>query len=202
MKLHLCCGARNEKGWINLDLDPPADVRHDVRTGLPYGDGTFTHIYSEHAIEHFTKAQGLALLMECQRTLQPGGALRLSTPDLRYLVALYGSASRSLDPHQWTSAEMNAAHNNGREAVFAAGRATLRAYKEVGFVAETPAQLINEGMRNWGHFYLYDEMELELVLKAAGFKRVRRAEYQKTTVPEMITEGRPDCNELIMEAVK
>ncbi len=199
-KLHLCCGARNEPGWINMDRDPPADIRHDVRVGLPYEDESFTHIYSEHAIEHFTKAEGLQLLRECRRVLKPGGVLRLSTPDLRYLVALYTSASRSLDPHQWGSGEMNAAANHGRESVFAAGRATLRAYKDVGFVAESPAQLINDGMRNWGHLYLYDEMELEIALKASGFKRVRREQYQKTAVPEMITEGRPDCNELIMEA--
>lgn len=78
MKLHLCCGSRLEKGWCNLDMDPPADVRHDVRAGLPFPDEHFSHIYSEHAIEHFTAAEGLALLRECKRVLKPGGKDRKS----------------------------------------------------------------------------------------------------------------------------
>jgi len=189
MRLHLCSGARIEPGWINLDMDPPAEVRHDVRAGLPFPDEHFSHIYSEHAIEHFTSQQGVALLRECKRVLKPGGALRLSTPDLRCLAALYQQACKLAD--------------TGLDAFGTQIQSNpLRFYEKVGFIAMTPAQLINQGMRDWGHLHLYDEFELSLALSVAGFRHARRQTYQRTDVPDMIVEGRPDCNELIMEAVR
>lgn len=187
LKLHLCSGARLEPGWVNLDADPPADIRHDVRLGLPYEDNTFERIYCEHAIEHFTSEQGVALLKECWRVLAPGGALRFSTPDLRLLAHLYIKGC-ALDDTGLIGANVTS-H-------------PLRHYEAVGFVPETPAQLINEGMRRWGHLYLYDELELTLALRAAGFRVIRRARHGETTIPGMVTEGRPNCGELIVEASK
>ncbi len=187
MKLHLCCGSRIEPGYINLDADPPADVRHDVRLGLPFRDEHFTHIYCEHAIEHFDSQQGLALLRECWRVLVPGGSLRFSTPDLRALTTLYTRAVALADTGLLEASVVS--H-------------PLRFYEAVGFMPATPAQLINEGMRRWGHLYLYDEFELSLALKTAGFKSSTKQAYQRTAIPDMIVEGRPWCHELIMEATK
>lgn len=189
MRIHLCCGSRIEPGWCNVDIDPPADVRHDVRLGLPFADESAVMIYSEHAIEHFTSVQGVALLRECKRVLKPGGALRLSTPDLRCLAALYQQACKLSDTG--LDAFGTQVKNN-----------PLRFYEKVGFIALTPAQLINQGMRDWGHLHLYDEFELSLALSVAGFRHARRQTYQRTDVPDMIVEGRPDCHELIMEAVR
>jgi predicted SAM-dependent methyltransferase len=172
---------------VNLDRDPPADIRHDIRSGLPYENEGFTHVYSEHAIEHFTAVEGLSILRECHRVLKPGGTLRLSTPDLRILAALYTRATMLTDTGLLDRVE---------------GINPLRFYESVGFVAETQAQLLNDGMRRWGHLFLYDELEMTILLKAAGFRIVRREMYQHTAVLGMLVEGRPDCKELIMEAVK
>lgn len=39
---------------------------------------------------------------------------------------------------------------------------------------ESRAQLLNEGMRNWGHQFLYDPAELEAALAEAGFRKVAK----------------------------
>lgn len=90
MKLHLGCGTNPIPGWLNIDLDSPMADRHaDLRQPLPFLDATVERIFSEHFIEHITRDEGAALFKECRRVLQPGGVLRLSTPDLRWLVAQY-----------------------------------------------------------------------------------------------------------------
>lgn len=47
----------------------------------------------------------------------------------------------------------------------------------------SPAALMNEGMRAWGHQYMYDQAELERVLRLAGFTRV---EFSPTPHPETL----------------
>jgi len=88
--LHLGCGTNYIKGWINIDLDSKvADKRLDLTKGLPYSGNTISYIYSEHFIEHLSYAEFKKLLFECYRVLAPGGIIRLSTPDLKFVVDCY-----------------------------------------------------------------------------------------------------------------
>lgn len=48
---------------------------------LPFDDGQFTFIFSEHFFEHLPQATGIALMKECWRVLRPGGVLRTVVPD-------------------------------------------------------------------------------------------------------------------------
>lgn len=59
----------------------------DVRQGLRCADGSVELIYIGQAIEHFNRrTEAPALLRECARVLKPGGAIKLTTPDLCQLV--------------------------------------------------------------------------------------------------------------------
>ncbi len=90
MKLHLGCGANYIKGWTNVDLDSPtADAHADLRNPLPYADASVELVFNEHFLEHITREEGIIFLKECSRVLKPGGVFRVSTPDLRWLVAQY-----------------------------------------------------------------------------------------------------------------
>lgn len=90
IKLHLGCGLNHIPSWINMDIDSPvAEINIDLSGDLPYEDESVDFIYAEHFIEHMTRADGLALLKECNRILKPTGILRLSTPNLAYLVEVY-----------------------------------------------------------------------------------------------------------------
>jgi predicted SAM-dependent methyltransferase len=85
-KLHLGSGDLQLPGWINLDTLPyPAvDRVVDLRRGIPYTDAAY--IYAEHFVEHLTPDESLTLLRQCRKALADDGALRLSTPNLDWVL--------------------------------------------------------------------------------------------------------------------
>lgn len=173
-KLHLGSGTVRLEGWINIDLETKADLNLDLRRGLPFADGAARLVYNEHVIEHITVEEGRRCLADWFRVLEPGGVLRVATPDLAYVVERY--------QHDWKD------------------QAWLQ-LPEYAFI-RSRAEMMNVAFRWWGHQYLYDGEELERRLREAGFGTVRRCGYGESPVPELAgLETRPD-SKLIMEAVR
>jgi predicted SAM-dependent methyltransferase len=85
-RLHIGCGQQAIAGWINIDNQglPGVDQVLDVRKGLPFAD--VASIYAEHFLEHLGLEDGLGFLAECRRVLRPDGILRLSTPNLDWVL--------------------------------------------------------------------------------------------------------------------
>lgn len=79
MKLNIGSNAKLMEGWINIDIEPMADVQHDARTPFPYPDNSVFFIFSEHFIEHLNEPEGKLFFKECFRILKPGGVIRTST---------------------------------------------------------------------------------------------------------------------------
>jgi predicted SAM-dependent methyltransferase len=48
---------------------------------LPFEDGKFSFIFSEHFFEHIFLDEAFDLFVECRRVLSPSGILRISVPD-------------------------------------------------------------------------------------------------------------------------
>lgn len=174
LKLHLGCGTVHLDGWVNIDREPGADLRLDIRRPLPFGDGAASLIYHEHLMEHLTMEEGRACLRDWFRLLRPGGVLRIATPDLAYVVERYQG--------QWRD------------------QAWLR-LPEYAFI-QTRAEMVNVAMRWWGHHYLYDGEELERRMREAGFATVRRCALRESAVPELAALETRDDSRLILEGVK
>ncbi|MCH2181945.1 MAG: methyltransferase domain-containing protein [Mariniblastus sp.] len=89
--LNIGCGRTYHPGWLNLDLRStnPDVVEHDITRGIPCPSGTITAVYHSHVLEHLKPEQGVELLKECYRVLQPGGILRVVVPDLERIAYLY-----------------------------------------------------------------------------------------------------------------
>jgi predicted SAM-dependent methyltransferase len=85
MKLNLGSGHRNLVGYTNVDIDPRADVVHDIRR-LPFEDESADEVLSVHAIEHFFRWEVVDILKEWRRVLKPGGKLVLECPDLTKII--------------------------------------------------------------------------------------------------------------------
>jgi len=171
-KLHLGCGSIYKEGWINVDLDAPnADVQHDLTTPLPVGSGTIQFIYTEHFIEHISRQQAVDFLKECRRVLKENGVLRVSTPDLQFLVKCYQLGNISEWGQLWAP--------------------------------DSPCNLMNEGMRSWGHKYLYDISELNRVFLEAGFQIPHRVAWGISSHSELTgIDTRPYHEDLIVEVSK
>jgi predicted SAM-dependent methyltransferase len=86
LRLHIGCGQQSIPGWINIDSKglPGVDQVLDVRRGLPFKNAAA--IYAEHFLEHLALEDGLEFLAECRRVLRPDGILRLSTPNLEWVL--------------------------------------------------------------------------------------------------------------------
>jgi predicted SAM-dependent methyltransferase len=70
-----------------------------------------------------------------------------------------------------------------------------------GWFPETPCQMLNQGVRWWGHLFLYDEQELVRLLSECGYSDIRRVSRGESEHPELCDlESRPDFGDLIVEA--
>lgn len=89
--LNIGCGATFHPDWINLDAAPasPAVRAHDLAEPLPFPDGHLRAVYASHVLEHFDPENGLRLLRECHRVLEPGGVARIVVPDLEAIAKTY-----------------------------------------------------------------------------------------------------------------
>ncbi|MCO8163207.1 glycosyltransferase [Pseudomonas sp. 21LCFQ010] len=91
--LNLGCATHLREGFLNIDLDAKgADFLLDPNKALPWERCTVSGIYSAHLLERLSRNQGIRLLHECRRVLQPGGVIRLITRDLETLVTRYLNA--------------------------------------------------------------------------------------------------------------
>jgi len=76
-------------------------------------------------------------------------------------------------------------------------------WHDVGWNPATPCQMINEGLRLWGHQFVYDERELKQLLQEAGFSEIRQVAWRESTIPCLNKlECRPFHGDLIFEAIK
>jgi predicted SAM-dependent methyltransferase len=175
-RLHLGCGSHILPGWANIDMGDGSIaevIRLDLLEPLPVAAASADFIFSEHLIEHLTPEEGRRLLNECRRLLRPGAVLRISTPDLRAVAETYlsGAVSDWLDP----------------------------AIED--WSPSTPAEMINDLMRHWGHRFLYDFESLGALLREAGAKKVRRCERHESAHAELRgLERRAFHHDLIVEA--
>ncbi|HSM51146.1 MAG TPA: methyltransferase domain-containing protein [Thermoanaerobaculia bacterium] len=87
--LHVGCGRTPLPGWVNVDLQllPGVDVVADATAGLCFRD--VSAAFAEHFLEHLSLDEAIGFLAEVHRVLAPGGWLRLSTPNLEWVLATH-----------------------------------------------------------------------------------------------------------------
>jgi len=192
-RLHIGCGPNVLGGWLNSDLYPHrTDILHlDATKLFPFGDRQFDYVFSEHVLEHIPVDGGMSMLRECFRVLKPGGTLRISTPDLSFLINLYPGAGQLSDLQnsyvEWATA------------------ATVDWPPSCRTVLA-----INDYFRSWGHRFIYDEGTLRAFLERAGFTDIAKCglgESQDEALrglenKQRMPEGFLSLESMILEASK
>lgn len=97
-RLHVGSGASRLAGWVNIDIRgfPGVDLVLDVTRGLPFSE--VEAIYAEHFLEHLALEDALRFLAESHRVLAPGGVIRLSTPNLDWVMRTHYSLGAPGEP--------------------------------------------------------------------------------------------------------
>ena len=113
------------------------------------------YIFSEHVIEHLEFDEAEHMLRQCFRALKAGGRIRLATPDLKQIIALYTQpdADAQREYIRWIMDQF---------------RPQIGEY--------SPAQVINHSFHGWRHKFIYDGETLSAALEKAGFRNIERLE--------------------------
>jgi predicted SAM-dependent methyltransferase len=154
-KLHIGCGSNVLDTWLNSDFSPqtPGIVHLDATQRFPFEDCQFDFVFSEHMIEHISFSQGLVMLSECYRVLKERGKIRISTPDLCFLLELYKADKSDFQKEyiRWSTET---------------------------FIPDAPYDdaifVINNFVRDWGHLFIYDENTMQYALRKARFSQITR----------------------------
>jgi predicted SAM-dependent methyltransferase len=182
-KLQLGAAANIRAGWLNTDLHGYGRgdelVYLDARKRFPLPDGSFDFVFSEHMIEHLTYAEGQHCLRECFRVLRPDGRLRVATPSLARLAALYDRELTDVQ-RQYIDWAVD----------------TLSPEAD----ARLPGVVVNNFFRSWGHRFIYDANTLGHALTSAGFVdveecRVGESSHSELTGLERHLADQPELNE-------
>ncbi len=184
-RLHLGAGPVTLPGWLNTDV-VAGDIYLDLTRRFPLPDRSFAFVFGEHIIEHVGEKAGEDAIAEMLRILRPGGILRLTTPDLRKVLALYEDRNPAIS---------RADYMDFLESI-------------TGKRHDRPAQLLNTFVRMWGHQHIYDEEDLRAKLELAGFAEVARREPGQSPHPmlrELEHHGPPwenDAEAMCLEATR
>ena len=166
-KLHIGCGKNVLPGWLNMDALPllPDVLYFDAARRFFFQDEAFDYIFSEHMIEHISYHHSLNMLAECQRVLKPLGKIRISTPDLNFLVNLYRDDKSELHQRyvKWSA----------------------RAFSNGTVPEDNAVFVINHFVRNWGHRFIYDEKTLREAMLNAGFTNLVKCDLQESEDPAL-----------------
>lgn len=182
MKLEIG-GIEQRPGWVVTNVNAVARNYLDATVRWPLEDASVSHVYADNVIEHITLDQGRVLLAEAYRCLQPGGRIRLVTPDIRAHVELYLQGQAAVE-----------------------GEVGHR-YREKGRLVAHPVDLVRIPIGDFGHHvgYVYDFESLADELQRAGFSTPRQ--YEPGTSDDAVfadLEQRQGHGEaqLVVEAVR
>ncbi len=78
MKVDLGCGVNKPEGYIGIDNVTEADIRADLRVGIPLAANSAEEVRAKDFLEHIPDT--IAIMNECWRVLEPGGALEIIVP--------------------------------------------------------------------------------------------------------------------------
>lgn len=86
MKVDLGCGVNKPAGYIGIDNVTEADIRADLREGIPLAANSVEEVRAKDFLEHIPDT--IAIMNECWRVLEPEGVLDVAVPRFPHVDAV------------------------------------------------------------------------------------------------------------------
>jgi predicted SAM-dependent methyltransferase len=161
---------------------PALSIHYNILNGLPLDSASFSGINMSHLFEHFTREDGLKVLEECHRILEPGGILRISCPDLLMYAKAYVN----------------------RDASFFESRPIKRSCCYEGLKTYGDRFISKAYDNQNGHKWFYDAESMIQLLHDAGFQIVEEKRVHESKLPniEAIEPGFRFTESFYVESIK
>lgn len=183
------CGLSAPEQWENFDTSPtlriqktpiignllksklnavfPDRVRYgDIVKGLPVQADSCDAVYCSHVLEHLALNDFRIALANTYKILKPGGTFRCVVPDLEIIAKRYVNAVTEKSE----VASINFCGNGSLMGVVD---------RKKGMKG-----LMTSYLGNAHHLWMWDHYSLTAELKKAGFKNIRRAAFNDSTIEE------------------
>ena len=153
---------------------------HDLSRGLPFDDASVDCVYHSHMLEHLDCDVVPAFLSEVRRVLRPGGIHRIAVPDFEKRCRAY------LQHFDLCEDAGEAARHNE----FIAGILEQSVRKEAfGTARQSPFRRRLEALvlgdarqRGETHQWMYDRINLPVLMRQAGFHEVSRCAFNDSRI--------------------
>ena len=139
-KLDICGGRNplNPEEYLNVDIVPlpKVDLVFDISKKFPIADGVIAEVFSAATLEHFRKGNNLHILREFFRILQPGGVVRILTPDIEAIAKsiLAGDDLDVLNQHLFGKFKEDATEDYDLHRWMFRADDMIRTLHDIGFV--------------------------------------------------------------------
>jgi hypothetical protein len=155
-------GVSPRDGWIVTNVNAVTKNFMDATVTWPLEDASCRYVFSDNVIEHITLGMARAMFAESYRCLQPGGVIRVVTPDIRKHIEMYLAG---------TGTEGHVAEH----------------YRGMGLTVEHPIDMVRIPIGSFGHHtgYVYDFQTMEAELKRAGFHSIVECNLGESGYPEL-----------------
>jgi SAM-dependent methyltransferase len=155
---------------------------HDLRKGIPFPSNSVDVVYHSHLLEHLERSAAEHFLTEVHRVLVPGGIHRLVVPDLELLARNYLEHIELCTRNP----EDSPAHDQfvariieqcvRTESAGTREQRPLRKWLENSLLGDARG-------RGEAHRWMYDRINLSVMLLKTGFENPRVHTFQTSGIP-------------------
>lgn len=202
------CGLSAPVQWENFDASPtlriqkipivntligkklntifPENVLYgDIIKGLPVDENSCKAVYCSHTLEHLSLEDFRRALKNTIKILEPGGVFRCVVPDLEVIARKY----------------IDDLDKGDKEA-------SIKFFRESLLGVEKRDKSLKSSISSfWGnshHLWMWDHLSLSNELKNAGFKNVRKCQFNdsKEDAFKLVEEKARFVNAVAIESIK
>ena len=147
--------------WKIMDINPKADYVYNINSKkpIPLKDNSVDNYYVSMTMEHIFPSLQLFVLSELKRTLKPGGLIRIIVPDSEIGIKWYLKEPKKLKQKGLPSKTWFLSWDEYR--------------KIIGVI------FTEDRKKTSGHKNMFYMETMKWLLSKAGFKNIKRLEYNK-----------------------